>query len=29
MEAVCDYECGICRAIIAAAVDMYMKLMNI
>jgi hypothetical protein len=21
MEAVCDYECGICRAIIAAAVD--------
>ena len=29
METVCDCEYGICRAIIAAAVDMYLKLMNI
>jgi hypothetical protein len=29
MEAVCDYEYGICRAIIAAAIDTYLKLMNI
>jgi hypothetical protein len=29
MEAVCDYKYWICRAIIAAAVDMYRKLMNI
>jgi len=25
MEEVCDCECGICRAIIAAAIDMCMK----
>jgi len=29
MEAVCDYEYGICRTIIVAVIDMYMKLMNI
>ena len=27
-KAVCDYEYGICRAIIPAAVDVYLKLMN-